>query len=177
MVLRSRVTSVDSQAEAERIVATLLGDNQVAKRELTIERLRKVTIGDALITVELNDGTSLEGSLERVRHGNDSKLIVGEMTVIDGGTPDPQLLILLRDARRARALAESKPNFELKRLAKSFGRSTERFKRLLRLSYLSPTIVETIISGRQPATLTNRFLQNLDGLPMSWTEQEALLLR
>lgn len=29
---------------------------------------------------------------------------------------------------------------------------------------------------RQPARLTNRFLQNLDGLPHSWGEQEQLLL-
>ena len=56
------------------------------------------------------------------------------------------------------------------------GRSTERYKRLLRLSYLSPTIIDAIIASRQPPQLTNRFLQNLDGLPVSWVEQERLLL-
>ena len=103
-------------------------------------------------------------------------LIVGEVTVIDKPSPNPQLIVLLRDARLARILTESKPNLELDRVAKLFGRSTERFKRLLRLSYLSPTIVDAIIGGNQPARLTNRFLQNLDGLPLSWPEQEALLL-
>ncbi len=31
-----------------------------------------------------------------------------------------------------------------------FGRSTERYKRLLRLSYLSPTIVGAIVKGNSP---------------------------
>lgn len=71
----------------------------------------------------------------------------------------------------------AKPNFALDRLAKMFGRSTERYKRLLRLSYLSPLIVSTVIDGHQPVHLTGRFLQNLDRLPLSWAEQDALLLR
>ncbi|WP_308515704.1 recombinase family protein [Sphingomonas flavescens] len=175
--LRSRVTSVDSQVEVERTIATLSSEDQVARRELVIEQIRKVIIGDAVITVELNNGATLERSIERVRQGNDAKLIVGKVTVIDKPIPDPQLIILLLDGRRARILTESKPNLELDRVAKLFGRSTERFKRLLRLSYLSPTIVDAIIGGNQPARLTNRFLQNLDGLPLSWPEQEALLLR
>lgn len=64
----------------------------------------------------------------------------------------------------------------LEQLAVKFGRSTERYKRLLRLSFLSPKIMDAIIAGKQPAQLTNRFLQNLDGLPLSWAEQELLLL-
>jgi hypothetical protein len=57
-----------------------------------------------------------------------------------------------------------------------FGRSTERYRRLLRLSYLSPVIVTAIVEARQPAHLTNRFLQHLNGLPSLWSEQEQLLL-
>ena len=34
----------------------------------------------------------------------------------------------------------------------------------------------TIIDSHQPAHLTNRFLQNLDGLPLGWADQDALLL-
>ena len=61
----------------------------------------------------------------------------------------------------------AEPNLTLERLAKMFWRSTERYKRLVRLSHLSPSIVSTIIQGRQPAQLTGRFLQNLDRLPLS----------
>lgn len=91
-------------------------------------------------------------------------------------TANPQLIILLKDAYRARALALSKPRLSLEQLATKFGRSIERYKRLLRLSYLSPTIVTAILHSHQPSHLTNRFLQNLDGLPLSWAVQEQLLL-
>jgi hypothetical protein len=129
-----------------------------------------------MLTMVLNDETKLERSMERIRHGNDAKLVVGDLVVADQPKSDPQLIILLKDAHRARALAIAKPNFALDRLAKSFGRSTERYKRLLRLSYLSPSIVSIIIDGQQPVHLTGRFLQNLDRLPLSWAEQDALLL-
>lgn len=134
-------------------------------------------IGDASLSLLLNDGTTHERSLERIRHGNDARLVVGEIADVDQPTSNPQLIVLLKDAGRAQRLAIAKPNFTLDRLAKLFGRSTERYKRLLRLSYLSPSIVSAIIEGNQPAHLTGRFLQHLDGLPLSGAEQDSLLLR
>lgn len=85
--------------------------------------------------------------------------------------------MLLQDARRAQALALTKPKLSLEQLATTFDRSTERYKRLLRLSYLSPTFIQAVIEGRQPDRVTNRFLQNIDGIPLSWIAQEDLLLR
>ena len=70
----------------------------------------------------------------------------------------------------------AKSNLTLDGLARMFGRSTERYKCLLGLSYLSPTFVSAIIAGQHPAHLTGRYLQHLDGLPLSWAEQDALLL-
>ena len=141
-----------------------------------MELVRKVIIGDAELTIELADGSKLERSLDRVRHGNDAKLVVGQLTDPSQPKADPQLITLLNDAHRARSLAFTKPKLSLDQLAAKFGRSTERYKRLLRLSYLAPTIVIAILEARQPAHLTNRFLQNLDGLPLSWVGQHQLLL-
>ena len=175
--IAGQVSSIDGSDGAQRLAKVLAGDDHRQRRELIIERVRKVTIGDARLSLLLNDGTTHERSVERIRHGNDAQLIVGDLAVADQPTSDPQLLILLKDAHRAQTLAMAKPNFPLDRLAKLFGRSTERYKRLVRLSYLSPSIVNAIIDGEQPAHLTGRFLQNLDGLPLSWAEQDALLLR
>lgn len=172
-----QVRSIDGSSEARKLADILAGTSHRQRRELIIERVRKVTIGDASVSLLLNDGTVHERSLERIRHGNDAKLVVGDLAVTVEPTPDPQLIVLLKDAHRAQALAISKPNFTIDRLAKLFGRSTERYKRLLRLSYLSPSIVSAIVSGKQPAHFTGRFLQNLDGLPLSWIEQDALLVR
>ena len=72
-------------------------------------------------------------------------------------------IILLKQAHQARALALAKPTLSLDELAIRYGRSAERYMRLLRLSYLSPAVVEAIVASRQPPRLTNRFLQNLDG--------------
>ncbi len=171
-----QVSNVDGDAEARRLAALLDGSDQRQRRELIIERVRKVTIGDATLTLLLNDGTLLERSIERVRHGNDVKLVVGDLVEADEPTAHPQLIVLLKDAQRAQTLALAKPNFTLERLANVFGRSTERYKRLLRLSYLSPTIVNTIVKGKQPGRLTGRYMQNLDGVPLSWVAQDALLL-
>lgn len=175
--IAGQVSSVDGSSEARQLAQILKGTDHRQRRGLIIERVRKVAIGDAKLSLLLNDGTTHERSLERIRHGNDAKLIVGDLVISNDPAPDPQLIVLLKDARRAQALAMSKPNFTLDRLARLFARSTERFKRLLRLSYLSPAIVTAIVSGEQPAHLTGRFLQNLDGLPLTWTEQDALLLR
>lgn len=42
--------------------------------------------------------------------------------------------------------------------------------RLMRLAYLSPTIVETIMEGRHPAHLTMKDL--MDPFPLDWAEQQ-----
>ena len=172
----NQVSSIEGQAKARQLAVDLNSSAHRQRCELIIERVRKVIIGDGTLTMQLNDGATLERSIERVRHGNDARLVIGERKPEGEGSADPQLIILLRDAHRARALALSKPSLSLDQLAIKFGRSTERYKRLLRLSYLSPTIIATIIESRQPAHLTNRFLQNLDGLPLGWADQDALLL-
>ena len=175
--IANQIMSVDGDCDAKRLADVLAGADHRQRRELIIERIRKVTVGDAMLSLLLNDGTMLERSIERIRHGNDAKLVIGDLAVADRPTSNPQLIILLKDAHHARALAMAKPNFDLDRLAQMFGRSAERYKRLVRLSYLSPTIVSAIIDGKQPAHLTGSYLQNLDGLPLSWAEQDASLLR
>ena len=170
------VTSVDGDANAKRLAAILRDGPHHERRALMIDWVRKIVIGDAELTIDLADGHKLHRSIERVRHGNDARLVVGLPNAPEKPKADPQLVILLNDASRARALALAKPTLTLDELAIRYGRSTERYKRLLRLSYLSPAVVEAIIASRQPPHLTNRFLQNLDGLPLIWAEQDRLLL-
>ena len=174
--IAGQVTSVDGDAEAKKQGETLRDGPHRKKRELLIERVRRIIVGDGTLTITLSDGHKVERAFERVRHGNDAKLVICEKATSDTPSADPQLIILLRDANRARALALAKPRLSLDELARRFGRSTERYKRLLRLSYLSPTVITAIIEARQPPHITNRFMQNLDGLPLSWTAQERLLL-
>lgn len=94
---------------------------------------------------------------------NDAKLIVGSMAQPVKPSRNQQLFVLLHDAARAQAFALAKPKLSLTELASKFGRSPERFKRLVRLSYLSPKIVKAILQGHQPPHLTGRALQHLEG--------------
>lgn len=141
-----------------------------------LQHLRKVVVGDAELTIELFDGQLLHRSLDRVRRGNDVRLIVGELATQDKPTSNPQLLALLQEAQRARALAMSKPHLPIVQLASKFGLSPDRYKRLVRLSYLSPSIVTALLENRAPAHLTIASLRQLDGLPLYWPEQDQMLL-
>ena len=174
--LAESVTSADGDANAKRLGAIIRNGSLDERRTLFIEQVRKIVIGDAELTIELTNGLILRRSLERVRHGNDARLVVGGPDAPGKPKADPQLIILLKQAHQARALALAKPTLSLDELAIRYGRSAERYKRLLRLSYLSPTVVHAIVASRQPPRLTNRFLQNLDGLPLSWAPQDQLLL-
>lgn len=176
--IAAQVHSVDGHDEAARLAAVVQDGSQDDRRDLLVQQLSKIIIGDGQLTVHMTDGATLTRSFERLRHGNDARLVIGQVTDAQPDEPksDPQLIILLQDAYRARSLAIAKPKLSVTQLAAMFGRSPERYKRLLRLSYLSPGIVNAIAEARQPLHLTNRFLQHLNGLPWLWAKQEQLLL-
>jgi DNA invertase Pin-like site-specific DNA recombinase len=169
--LAAKVPSIEG-ADTAKLDGTSNGERRMA----FLRHVRRVVIGDAELTIELADGSTIKRALDRIRHGNDAKLIVRGTPMSDQPADNQQLLILLQVAARAQAFALAKPKLSLDELAAKFGRSSERFKRLIRLSYLSPKIVEAIMLARQPTKLTSRSLQNLDGLPLRWSDQEALLL-
>jgi site-specific DNA recombinase len=56
-------------------------------------------------------------------------------------------------------------------IARRFGLSDPHVRRLLRFAYLAPDIVEAIVEGRQPRTLTVKRL--LRGIPLAWSDQRA----
>jgi site-specific DNA recombinase len=47
--------------------------------------------------------------------------------------------------------------------------------RLIRLAFLAPDIVESIVEGRQPTTLTAEALTRRIELPLSWCSQKTAL--
>jgi len=56
-------------------------------------------------------------------------------------------------------------------IARRHGLSEAHVRRLLRFAYLAPDIVEAIVEGRQPRTLTVKLL--LQGIPLDWSDQRA----
>jgi site-specific DNA recombinase len=89
-------------------------------------------------------------------------------------SPSRSLLDLLEYARAAQALVFKNRDIPIADLAYSLGRKPASFSRLVRLNYLAPDIVTTIIDGAQPTTLTRRRLLECD-LPIDWALQRHIL--
>jgi len=81
------------------------------------------------------------------------------------------LLDLIADAMAAQSLVRASPELSLNLLAKREGRCRTQLARLLRLSWMSPRIIEAIAEGSQPKGLTRRGLLICD-MPIDWAEQE-----
>jgi hypothetical protein len=85
---------------------------------------------------------------------------------------DVRLLELVARAFASRDQLLALTDDELKAMAITQHRHLER---TARLAYLAPDIVRAIIDGRHPKTLTARELARLGSLPVSWSEQRAML--
>jgi site-specific DNA recombinase len=78
-------------------------------------------------------------------------------------------------AWQARAALESSSGSSIAELARAHGYERRHFRVLLRLSYLAPKIVATILEGTQPVALTRQRLAKLSGLPTEWLAQQRAL--
>jgi len=87
---------------------------------------------------------------------------------------DPKLIGLLADAMSARKLVLAKPDVPLQKIAQWEGRCRKQLTQLVKLSWISPRVVEAIVEGCQPSTLSRKRLMEIE-LPLAWSEQERLL--
>ena len=86
--------------------------------------------------------------------------------------PDNTLVKALARAFRWKRMLESGEFSSISELAEKEGIAFTYMARLMRLSLLSPEIVDAIMDGRQPAGAT---LANMtDPFPLDWQEQRAL---
>ena len=101
------------------------------------------------------------------------RIIVGEQI---GPKPDHQCLKLFREAFAARALVISEGNESLTAIARRLGKCQVRLTGLVRLSYLAPSIVEDLVSGRHPIGLSaKQLLRRSKDLPVDWQQQRKFL--
>ena len=140
--------------------------------------MRAVTICNKTVEVTLNPdalGAASDGGwawsipLPTRRPFREAKLR------IDAAANDERLsgdlLDVVADAIAARRLVLASPELSLNQLAKREGRCRTQLARLLRLSWMSPRIIEAIAEGSQPKGLTRRGLLICD-MPVDWADQE-----
>ena len=89
------------------------------------------------------------------------------------GTADPGLIKLLVLAGRWWARIAT-GEIDIATLSKQEGVNDSWMSRVIRMNFLAPRIVEAILDGTQPVTLTAAWLRRED-LPIEWDQQwEAL---
>ena len=151
-----------------------IGNVQQALRSL----VRAVTIGSHAIEVILNPdalGAASDGGwdwsipLPTRRSFREAKLRID--AAANDERPSDDLLDIVADAIAAQRLVLASPELSLNQLAKREGRCRTQLARLLRLSWMSPRIIEAIAEGSQRKGLTRRGLLICD-MPIDWAEQE-----
>ena len=142
-------------------------------REVVLRHVKSIDLSGTEVSIHLtaNPAAPLMAQLGKVRRGNDVQIIVRSTASPSAPPRNEELVHMLVDARAAQQLALSRPNDTLAKLAASARRSEKIFKRMLRLSYLSPEVASAILKGRQPSSMTCRGLHRIAGIPLSWTEQ------
>lgn len=167
--------SMTPRESAERI-RTLVQRVTIDVGQISIEILTDQVVGTERSLPEHEQrraSISLDIFAELKRCGKGKRIVIH-----NGPTNEihPGLVRLLREALRARETllmdsAESLNAIEA-RLRTSKGRMTS----LMRLSYLSPAIVQDILDGRQPLSLGAKQLIGLSkNLPQNWLDQRAFL--
>ncbi|MEO6248516.1 MAG: recombinase family protein [Sphingomicrobium sp.] len=165
--LAMRVERARDQATALRSPST------AAAREVILRHVESIGLSDTEVSIHLtaDPSTPLMAQLGKVRRGNDVQIIVRSTASPAAPPRNEELVHMLADARAAQQLALTRPNDPLGKLAASAGRSEKIFKRMLRLSYLSPEVASAILEGRQPSSMTCRGLHRVAGIPLSWADQ------
>jgi site-specific DNA recombinase len=92
----------------------------------------------------------------------------------EGPHPAPGLRRLIQEARQLQALVDEQRDKTLAQLAADVNYTSSRFARVLRLNYLAPDIITSILDGTSPSDLTRTKLVQAS-LPMDWALQRKLL--
>ena len=85
------------------------------------------------------------------------------------------MIRLLAPARMANAAMLARDDQRLADIAKAQGYTEKYFTLLLRLATLDPSIVQAILGGRQPPSLTRMRLTKITNLPIECTNQRSVL--
>lgn len=183
-------------AKADLAAATLRSGTAKAKHAIITTVLRQATLHEDLVElalshdglaevlgIELNAVTAsitLRVPARRCRKGHQIRLVIegegqpSKLALSTTPARDEKLVTLFAEAYRARQLVLDNPEAALPDLAKQRGQCRKHLARLVEIACLAPDIVEAILAGNQPSSLTAARLRT-GPVPLSWQEQRALL--
>lgn len=111
----------------------------------------------------------------RLRRSREVRLLISEPGNVSPTTVDPALVRLIATAYAARAAMQTAGDLLAVDVAKAQGFTDKYFTLLLRLATLDPGIVQAILEGRQPPSLTRMKLAKITNLPIDWAGQRSAL--
>ena len=171
--------------KAEQLVASIRGKQRDTIRDL----VTKVTVQPHEISVELSVtalGTALavehpadtqtsiplSSPVRLTRTGRAIRLVQRDGRPVSQGRPDPGLVELLRKGRGWWQLLQT-GTIDIATIAREEKVNDSWVSRLVRLNFLAPAIVEAILAGTQPASVSATSLRTAN-LPIDWDEQIAI---
>jgi len=171
--------------KAEQMAAVLMSGGRPDMRKALSVLVSKVVASEGAVGIELSSplgGGEVRGSsiTHRIdvpcrlfRRTKEVRLTIpGPPTI---SRPDPGLIRLIVRAWEARNAFEGSRGRPLAEVAQRHGMHPDYFSVLVKLGYLSPTIVEGILQGRQPPELTRQTLARVRRVPVSWAEQHEMM--
>jgi len=147
--------------------------------------VERIELASDEITIEIGLAPLLSGQLQSLRlavparirrRGVEQKLVIpGAGSSATTRTADPTLLRLVARSRHWFEAIASGRFASFKEIAEAEGVSEQFVSNRISLAFLAPQIVENISAGSQPADLTADALVKRIEIPLSWSEQMALL--
>ena len=159
---------------ATTIARVDVGRNEIA---ITLDRrklLRHVGVGDASTALSKTIEDRIAFPVQFKRRGVETKLVLAPQDA-SVRVPDPKLCDLIASAHRWHRLLTSGRARSVRQIAEIDDAVESEVSRLLPLAFLAPTIVEAILDGSQPASLTANALKRIGALPAEWQAQRRLL--
>lgn len=164
-----------------------------AKRSLLQKFVRRITLGQKALIIDLDCRAFSEHLLDRVlpsdggaetlsitcpfdikRRGVETRLVLTNASA-NRSEPDAALIDVVHRAQLYLHQLTDGAGRSLTEIASTNATTVSEVSRLLPMAFLSPKIVSRIIAGNQPVELTAHRLSRLSGLPLTWTDQAALL--
>ena len=131
-------------------------------------------VGSGPSEAQASSPVTVECPMSLRRRGIETRIVVADARSSDR-QPDPNLVSAVAVANDYLRKLTSGSDQSLSVVAAANGVDRSDFARVLRIAFLSPRLVDSILSGAQPVELTARALMRLAELPLSWREQEQQL--
>ena len=173
----ARTWSHRLQSEAEQTAAiAALVDRVELKCDGMGVSIKLPIAGTEKSRAQLSDEVAITRSfpMQLKRRGVELRLIVGDHNRSAATVDLPLLKAVARAHRWFDEISTGKAS-SLAEIAAREGLAVRYVGRLIRLAFLAPDIVESIVEGRQPTSLTAEALTRHIEMPLEWRSQKTAL--